>query len=489
MADDEDVVLRFRAEGVEQTNSQLGKLGKQAETARLGLWGLGEAAENAAQGLGVPSQISRQLGNSVEKLASGLGMGAKAFGAIGLAGMAVYGVYKLVADREKKLSEETRKAAELSMNWVESARVNVRETDKLRVAKEKLFQSEKAINEFNLQKGIKEQERAIDEMARNIAAMEEGENEGALLGSETVLGKWLVGTAEERKAELKGAQLDYEKSKAVLLNMKADLELSLGGGIGRKMPKEEKPDRGDVTVTNQYEREAAYQNQLLALYKSTGASKEEIWTQELAAFDITTKAKMANATGEQDYYDIEALRAMERVTKVNDYERKQDKLTNDMKLQMAQATAGNLAQLGQVMSDMGGKNARKWFTLQKHASIAEAIINTYVGADKALGQGGIYGAVLAASVIALGMANVAKIRSTEFGSSGGGSAGGGAVPTFNANPVTGLPRDQQRQSLNLTLIVNGEERRIGEITEGVVNELWRNGGNSRGITVSMKKNA
>lgn len=53
------------------------------------------------------------------------------------------------------------------------------------------------------------------------------------------------------------------------------------------------------------------------------------------------------------------------------------------------------------------------FGLGKELSIAQAIISTYAGADKALEQGGIYGAALAAVVIATGLANVAKIESTK----------------------------------------------------------------------------
>lgn len=53
------------------------------------------------------------------------------------------------------------------------------------------------------------------------------------------------------------------------------------------------------------------------------------------------------------------------------------------------------------------------FGESKELAIASAIINTYEGATKALAQGGIYGPVLAAIVIAAGLAQVAKITSTN----------------------------------------------------------------------------
>lgn len=56
----------------------------------------------------------------------------------------------------------------------------------------------------------------------------------------------------------------------------------------------------------------------------------------------------------------------------------------------------------------------------KEIAIAQAIVNTYEGASKALAQGGIYGTILAAVVIAAGLAQVAKISSTNPSRSGGG---------------------------------------------------------------------
>lgn len=65
------------------------------------------------------------------------------------------------------------------------------------------------------------------------------------------------------------------------------------------------------------------------------------------------------------------------------------------------------------------------FGQSKELSIASAIISTYEGAAKALAQGGIYGTILAAVVIASGLAQVAKIESTQPASSGGSTSGSG----------------------------------------------------------------
>ena len=58
----------------------------------------------------------------------------------------------------------------------------------------------------------------------------------------------------------------------------------------------------------------------------------------------------------------------------------------------------------------------------KELAIAQAIIDTYVGANKAFAQGGTVGFITAAAVIAAGLANVNKIMSTDVGSGGGGGS-------------------------------------------------------------------
>lgn len=84
----------------------------------------------------------------------------------------------------------------------------------------------------------------------------------------------------------------------------------------------------------------------------------------------------------------------------------------------------------------------------KGIAIASAIRDTYVGANKALAQGGIFGAVGAASIIAAGIANVRAITSTEdpappsFASGSGGGRGAVAaipaqVPDFNVVGIGG----------------------------------------------------
>ena len=64
----------------------------------------------------------------------------------------------------------------------------------------------------------------------------------------------------------------------------------------------------------------------------------------------------------------------------------------------------------------------------KELAIAQAIIDTYVGANKAYAQGGVAGFVSAAAVIVAGLANVKTIMQQDVGGGSGGGVSVGATP-------------------------------------------------------------
>lgn len=65
------------------------------------------------------------------------------------------------------------------------------------------------------------------------------------------------------------------------------------------------------------------------------------------------------------------------------------------------------------LTSLQSSNIKELAAIGKAAAITQAIMNTYEGATKALAQGGIYGAAMAAVVVAQGMAQVAAIRSQQ----------------------------------------------------------------------------
>ena len=122
----------------------------------------------------------------------------------------------------------------------------------------------------------------------------------------------------------------------------------------------------------------------------------------------------------------------------------------------AQATFGNMAAAMFTFYEMSGRKSKEAFAVYKATAIAEAIAATYMAANKALGAGvgPPWTFVLMGSVIAAGLANVAKIASA---SPGGGYAG----QTYQRAP---LPPNYVNQSTNtstqttqaVTVIINGD---------------------------------
>lgn len=105
-----------------------------------------------------------------------------------------------------------------------------------------------------------------------------------------------------------------------------------------------------------------------------------------------------------------------------------DKAEADAKVATLQAVSGGIAALGKL----AGESA----AMQKATGVSTAIIDTYIGANKAFAQGGTAGFVTGGAIIASGLANVATILSTklpnESGSSRSVPQGGTAqAPSFN----------------------------------------------------------
>ena len=105
------------------------------------------------------------------------------------------------------------------------------------------------------------------------------------------------------------------------------------------------------------------------------------------------------------------------------------KKTRSQKMAELDIIAGTLGSLSQL----AGENAQSG----KALSAAEAIINTYTGATKALAQGGIFGAVAAAGVVASGIASVRQIYATPIPATTGGGGGGSTPrPQISAPSIT-----------------------------------------------------
>ena len=139
-------------------------------------------------------------------------------------------------------------------------------------------------------------------------------------------------------------------------------------------------------------------------------------------------------------YDVTAIEAQQQqeIDKI-----KQDAADKDMERQKklnaekVEAVRGGLQAIGGLAEAWAGKDKerqKKAFKVQKAANIATATIDTYKGATAAFASAGnpILGAVFAALVIAAGVANIMKIKNTQFDAGSGGtpsaSTSSSAVP-------------------------------------------------------------
>lgn len=96
----------------------------------------------------------------------------------------------------------------------------------------------------------------------------------------------------------------------------------------------------------------------------------------------------------------------------DDAEIKLDNAVKDAKLDNAQAISGAIGGLQQLAGESTAAG--------KALGVAQATIDTYIGANKAIAQGGIAGTFAAIGIIASGLANVKNIVSTKVPTTRGG---------------------------------------------------------------------
>ncbi len=92
----------------------------------------------------------------------------------------------------------------------------------------------------------------------------------------------------------------------------------------------------------------------------------------------------------------------------------------------------------------------------KVLSIAQAVINTYTGATKALAQGGILGIASAVAVIASGLASIKKIVSVKV-------PGQGSTGTIPGGSLS-APLQPQAPAATNTFLNQGQLNQIGNAT-------------------------
>lgn len=220
-----------------------------------------------------------------------------------------------------------------------------------------------------------------------------------------------INSLEKEKIELKRAEMEgtLEANKII-----ADSEAELA-----------------AEGMNQFEKKmAAIQQEYEARRKLLDDEISQLKEGTQAYVDATNEKKVLDA---QYTADSNAL-AKERA----DYEIEQAKMVAENQMS---AVMGALSGVQSLV----GENSK----FGKALAVSMAIIDTYSGATKALAQGGTFGFIGAAGVIASGLANVRAIMQQELPGVEGDSSGGGVSMTAPTGPNVGIISGQINSSAQL----------------------------------------
>lgn len=217
------------------------------------------------------------------------------------------------------------------------------------------------------------------------------------------------------EAQIEGFMSEQESNRVALLKEKIELELS--NDEAEAIRKTEERNFNAEMEQNEVTRiQKMIEN--LAIEKDI---EEQRLRLKVGSFEKGTQAQQ-DAQNELDTFLGESARSQVKL----------EKDLGEAKMQQTKKVLGDLATIV-------GKNSK----FGKAIAIAQAIQDTYAGADKALAQGGIFGFIGAAAVIAGGIANVKKIASTKSpkppAGLGARDTGGEATPAIPSATMSSLP--------------------------------------------------
>jgi hypothetical protein len=173
---------------------------------------------------------------------------------------------------------------------------------------------------------------------------------------------------------------------------------------------------------------------------------------EIAAGNAELERQLAEKQGEE----IDAINA-----KYAQEEMVRQQQLNASKFQMASDVLNGISSLNDLFNSGSEKNAKRAFQINKGIQIAQAIAETYKGANAIFAAAALNPAsilfpaqpfIAAGAAVAAGLANVKRISATKFEGGGGGASGGGggAAPSFAGGGGGGTT--PQFSALNTTFL-------------------------------------
>lgn len=246
-------------------------------------------------------------------------------------------------------------------------------------------------------------------------------------------------------------KLTLDEKKKMMENL-ALLESTARDEINNKAIQAEKDKQAKINQAIKDSQELAAQTEedFYETYRQATTSKEQLEIDAVNEkyFQLIEEAKKYNL-------DITALEAQqkEELSKINDDYRSKEKQKEDaLRQAKLDLVSSGLDATQQIISAFAGKSEaqqKKAFQMQKAVSIAQAVMDTYKGANAIFASAAANPAsvlfpaqpfIQAGLAIAAGIANVKKIASTQFGGgatpSGGGATGGSAGGGSSTQPAT-----------------------------------------------------
>ena len=241
-----------------------------------------------------------------------------------------------------------------------------------------------------------------------------------------------------------------EKTK--MLENLALLESTSRDAINEAAVQAEKDKQAKINqaVKDSQELAAQAEEEYFEQYRQLTTSKQQLEIDAVNEkyFQLIEDAKKYNL-------DVSALETQQKdeLAKINDdYRQKELAKENALKQAKLDLVSGGLDATQQIISAFAGKSEaqqKRAFQMQKAVSIAQAVMDTYKGANAIFASAAANPAsvlfpaqpfIQAGLAIAAGIANVKKIASTQFGGgatpSGGGATGGSAGGGSSTQPAT-----------------------------------------------------
>lgn len=232
------------------------------------------------------------------------------------------------------------------------------------------------------------------------------------------------------EAQQRQLQLTFQKEAEIQRQIRDDISLTFEERIAAN------EELGKV-LDRQFEEEQALANKKVALAELELSRNKTNIDLQVALIDAKTELadlderitgqrseQLTNLNALQKEYNDSIKETGKEAKKTAETEVQITKLTQEAKVGIISGALGNI-------STALGENSKAG----KALAIGQALIDTYAGANKALAQGGVFGAISAAGIVAAGLANVARIKNTKLD---GGVAASPDIPDTQINAVGGI---------------------------------------------------